>query len=348
MTTLKPLIIENMKHLFAIVICLSGLLFLACNPTENEDIFGFDLLNDVSGHWVGSNETAYGFFEWFTFDFRPISGSHTHSIYEGGTNENIITSFFVAEFGGSKQIMARNGGWLGNQYRATYFVLDRAETTSNGKYYRLVDAVGGVNRSYMELRFEQDTFYFDAYKDNGGSLDEAVHHMGFKGVNYNPDFAETVSTLFDFPTNNVEVNLTDAFNSLIDNDSALFLEESLDPFPKTDHGHLSDLSINIQRSNQIPNSRLLLYVSSEPIIDADLNVDLIAVDRKVVRTISIAPEEEQYILTYLHPDNYYITMFEDRDGNFFPSAGDYTSISKNKLVPAESNGTMDLVVDNQL
>ncbi len=337
-----------MKFIFGSLVALFGFCFLSCDSSDTEGISGMDLLNDVTGHWVGTNQTAFGFFDWFTFDFRPISGSHTHSIYEGGTNQNIITSFFIANFEGTKQVMARNGGWLGNQYRATYYVLDKAETTNMGKYYRLVDAVGGHKRSYMELRFEQDTFLFDAYKDNSGSLDEAIHHMGFKGVNVNPSFADKAIQTFDFPTQDIEVDFAQAFDVLIDNDSALFLEESADPFPKSDHGHLSDLRINIERSTEIPNSRLLLYVSSEPIIDADLNVDFIALDTKVVKTISVAPEEVQYILTYLHPDDYYITMFEDRDGNFFPSAGDFTSFSQLQAVPPESFGSMQLIVDKKL
>ena len=41
------------------------------------------------------------------------------------------------------------------------------------KYYRLVDAVGGKKRSYMEFRFENDSLYFDAYKDN-------PHFVGIK------------------------------------------------------------------------------------------------------------------------------------------------------------------------
>ena len=133
------------KLIFPLTLCL--MFFSNCKKEEtpsggSDDIKGFSLLSDISGHWVGSNETAFGVFDWFAFDYRPISASHVHSIYEGATNQNIITSFFVADFEGKQQVMARNGGWLGNQYRATYFVLDRADVTSSSSYYRLVDAVG--------------------------------------------------------------------------------------------------------------------------------------------------------------------------------------------------------------
>jgi hypothetical protein len=51
------------------------------NENTDIEIKGYDLLNDLKGHWVGTNKTAFGNFDWFTFDFRPISASHLHSIY---------------------------------------------------------------------------------------------------------------------------------------------------------------------------------------------------------------------------------------------------------------------------
>jgi len=301
-----------MKYMF-VLFSLLTILSLSCDRDDEmvntNGIQGYDLLTELSGHWVGTNETSFGTYDWFAFDFRPISVSHLHSIYEGGTNQNIITSVFIADFEGKKQIMARNGGWLGNQYRATYFVLDKAETNNQTKYYRLVDAVGRENRAYMEFRFKNGTLEFDAYKDNSGSLDQPVHHMGFKGTNYNPTFAQAATDLFNYPQEVAEVDLNDKFVNLIDPDSALFLEESDDPFPKSQHGHISDLTIDI-------------------VVSADGTVDLTNVDRKVVRTIDVQATEAQYTTTYLHPDNYFITAFADLDGNFFPSAGDLCNVSQ--------------------
>jgi len=320
-----------MKYMF-VLFSLLTILSLSCDRDDEmvntNGIQGYDLLTELSGHWVGTNETSFGTYDWFAFDFRPISVSHLHSIYEGGTNQNIITSVFIADFEGKKQIMARNGGWLGNQYRATYFVLDKAETNNQTKYYRLVDAVGRENRAYMEFRFKNGTLEFDAYKDNSGSLDQPVHHMGFKGTNYNPTFAQAATDLFNYPQEVAEVDLNDKFVNLIDPDSALFLEESDDPFPKSQHGHISDLTIDIARDASIADKPLLLYISTESLVSADGTVDLTNVDRKVVRTIDVQATEAQYTTTYLHPDNYFITAFADLDGNFFPSAGDLCNVSQ--------------------
>jgi len=341
------------KSFVLMAMLMLPILFGACqtdegSPAEGNEILGFELLTDISGHWVGTNQTVYGFYDWFAFDFRPISASHIHSIYEGGTAQNIINSFFVAEYDGELQIMGRNGGWLGPQYRATYFMLDKAEINGSSRYYRLVDAVGGINRSYMELRFESDSLFFDAYKDNSGTLDEPIHHMGFRGTNRNPQFAEQATDLFDYPKAVAELDLTGQFENLIDPDSALFLEETDDPFPKSMHGHLSDLTINIERAAAIDEQALLLYISTEPLIDTQGNLDFNALDNKVTRTIDVQGYEAFYTATYLHPDSYYLMTFADLDGNFYPSTGDVTSVSQAVTVNPETHPTTSLSVNMQL
>lgn len=321
-----------------------------CTPQDDDtltpnDIKGYQLLTDLTGHWVGENETAFGNYNWFAFDFRPISASHVHSIYEGSTNENIITSVFIADFEGKQQIMARNGGWLGNQYRATYFVLDIATDDGTSKYYRLVDAVGRENRAYMEFRFENDTLYFDAYKDNSGSLDVPIHHMGFKGVNMNPSFAQMAVEHFDFPQPISEVDLNGQFTNLIDPDSALFLEENNDPFPKSRHGYISDLTIHFDKHHSITDDRLLLYISTESLIDANGQVNFDYLNTKVIRTIDIQTNEVSYTATYLHPGRYFVTAFTDKDANFYPSQGDVSNVSTLVEVTPEQQLKMSISID---
>lgn len=342
-----------MKNLLLLVLLPAAATLVGCDNEEetpvptDPSITGYELLTDLAGHWVGSNETAFGNYEWFAFDFRPISASHLHSIYEGGTNQNIITSVFIADYDGKQQIMARNGGWLGNQYRATYFRADRAEYDGTTKYYRLSDAVGGENRAYMEFRFRNDSLYFDAYKDNSGSLDEPIHHMGFRGTNLNSAYAQPAIDRFGYPQPVSEVDLEGKFVDLIDPDSALFLEEADDPFPKSQHGHVSDLRIDIVRDDAAEED-LLLYISKEPIVSSAGAVDFENLNTQVIRTIDVRANEAFYLTTYLHPDRYYLTVFADRDGNFFPSAGDVSSVSTVKEVQPEEFAEAQVIVDLQI
>lgn len=336
-----------MRYLVLILIVI----FSSCRKDgslSSVDLDPYEILNDINGHWVGTNQTAYRFFDWFAFDFRPISASHSHSISEGGTSQNIITSIFLVDYEGEQQVMARNGGWLGGQYRASYFLLDKAESNEQGNYYRLVDAVGGIDRSYIEFSFTGDSIYIDAYKDNSGSLDEPIHHMGFAGVNRNPSYAQPATDLFDFPQEVSEVNLNGQFENLIDPDSALFLEEEDDPFPKSDHAHLSDLFININRNVGSQDQDLLLFISKEPLISSDGSINQRNVDNAVIRTIDVRSDENNYLTTYLHPDDYFITIFADLDDNSIPSPGDFASVSISKLVDPDQLEEMLVDISLQL
>ena len=117
---------------------------------------GFDFMEKMQGHWVGTNKVIADEYDWFGWDYRAISPSHIHGIHEGGTLGNLFTSFFVTNYKGQRTIMARNGGLLNGIYRTSYFVMDKVENrNSEGKYYRLVDAVGGDAIMYMELRFKK-------------------------------------------------------------------------------------------------------------------------------------------------------------------------------------------------
>lgn len=335
------------KTIFTLI--TSFLFLVSCdeNPPEvkNDNILGVNILDALPGHWVGQNITPFGVFDWFAFDFRPISASHVHSIYEGGTAQSIINSFFIGEYQGDQHIMARNGGWLGTQYRATYFILDLAEETNDRQYYRLVDAVGGVKRSYMELTFEDNKLDFKAYKDDSGMLDDPVVHMQFSGENRNPAFANEAINQFSYPQMVTEINFGQSFNNLIDNDSALYLEESDDPFPRSAHTYLSSLKVDFNRTSSISNAELFYFISTESIIDNEGKVDLQNLDNKVVRTISIKSNETQYEADYLHPDNYYLTAFADIDGDFIPSVGDLSSESIYIEIPESESVTSSLSID---
>ena len=186
---------------------------------------------------------------------------------------------------------------------------------------------------------------FEAYKDNSGSLDEPIHHMGFKGKNINPLYSKTAVDLFEFPQQQSEVNLNNAFEDLIDNDSALFLEESNDPFPKADHKYLSDLKIEIKRADAAIGKKLLLYISKKSLVNAQGSVDLNNIDNTVARTIDVRADETEYLSTYLHPDQYYITVFADLDENFIPTSGDITSYSTMVDVSPETLANIEVNVN---
>ena len=123
---------------------------------------GFEMLEYMQGHWVGSMNLMGTDFDWMAFDYRPIAPSHIHGIFEGRSMGNLFTSFFVAKYKGKRTIMARNGGILNGIYRTSYFVLDQVKYGRQYGYYRLVDAYGGQGIMWMELTFYGNSLEFTA------------------------------------------------------------------------------------------------------------------------------------------------------------------------------------------
>lgn len=319
------------------------------NPVDiNQD--GFDFMGKMQGHWVGNNRVIADDYAWFAWDYRAISPSHTHGIHEGGTLGNLFTSFFVTNYKGKRTIMARNGGLLSGIYRTSYFVMDKVEDRgTQGKYYRLVDAIGGKGVMYMELRFKNDSIYFNSYTSNLG-LRVPTRHMTFKGKRRNAELAQEAATITGYPKNQVDPGL-DFANGFVQSDlyrrqgqqpkSATFLARqtnnnvyelapvSGDPYIITDHPRLGTLRVNITRNVNIADTNLLVYLSKLPLTDTN---GLLSINPEAFNSMLHFPElekkENSFLFTYLHPGNYYLTVIADKDKSGTPNTGDILSVSK--------------------
>ena len=217
-----------MKNIHRLFILLTIIFFTSCteeirditggiSPIEelpnknvtpiNINKIGFDFLEKMQGHWVGTNRVIANDYPWFAWDYRAISSSHIHGIHEGGTLGNLFTSFFITNYKGKRTIMARNGGLLSGIYRTSYFVLDKVEEKgNNGKYYRFVDAIGSKNIMYFELRFKTDSLYFNSYTSNLGNR-MPTRHMTFKGKKMHIELAQSAALANNFPKNTVDAGL---------------------------------------------------------------------------------------------------------------------------------------------
>ncbi|PZW42612.1 hypothetical protein LX95_00928 [Mesonia algae] len=312
------------------------------------NVDGFDFMEKMQGHWVGSNLVINDEFPFFAWDYRAISPSHTFGIHEGGSAGNLLTSFFVTNFKGKRTIMARNGGLLNGIYRSSYFVLDKVENRENGRYYRLVDAIGGDGIMYMELRFPNhtDSLYYNAYTSGLGNR-LPNRHMTFKSKRMHTELAETAAIETGYPQNTVDTDLdfANGFNKdylyvkdgLTEPNSATFLAVqetnnifdlaplSGDPYIITDHPRLGYLQVNIDRGIIPDHQNLLLFLSRDPFTDANgyftSNLDAY---KTALHFPILSVEENQFLMTYMHPDTYYITVVADMDGDFAISEGDIT------------------------
>lgn len=323
---------------------------------------GFDFLEKMQGHWVGKNKVMTNDYPWFAWDYRAISSSHLHGIHEGGTLGNLFTSFFVTNYKGKRTIMARNGGVLNGIYRTSYFVMNEVKNlNTEGFQYQFVDAIGGEKIMSFQLRFKQDSLYFNVYTSNLGNR-LPTHHMTFQAKKMHSELAQAAATATNFPKNEVDAGLDFAggFNTAnlyvvkqgdapksatflaqgSSNDVYALAPQSGDPYTITDHPRLATLTVNLTRNSQITNDNLLVYLSKDALTDAN---GYLTTNTNAYNTILHFPtlenKENSFLFTYLHPGSYYLTVVADKNNDGAPSQGDILSISKAINISSLENKT---------
>ena len=330
---------------------------------------GFEILEYLQGHWVGSMNLMGQEFEWWAFDFRPIAPSHIHGIFEGGTIGNLFTSFFVTQFQGKRTIMARNGGLLNGIYRTSYFVLDEVRYGRDWGYYRLVDAHGGNDIMYMELTFQGNSIEFNAFTSRFG-LTAPRPHMSFKGKRMHPELARTAAKAVGFPKNVVDFDFSKGLPKPTWADkypqtSASYIWEvskeqpvssivemgkrAKDPIRIDQMPYLSELKVSVRRNKVIEGKKLLLYLSRDALVDqrGKFIVEFGYVREDLLNTLLLFPElaknHSEFTFTYLHPGEYYLTVIADMDDDGFPSPGDVTHGRRKVTVKPMSKTEVSIV-----
>ena len=329
---------------------------------------GFEMLEYLQGHWVGSMNLMGQDFDWWAFDFRPIAPSHIHAIFEGGTIGNLFTSFFVTEFRGRRTIMARNGGLLNGIYRTSYFVLDQVQYGRDWARYRLVDAHGGADIMSMELTFRGDSLEFKAWTSRFG-LTEPRPHMNFKGQRMHAELSATAAKAVGFPRNVVDFDFTKGLPKPTWADSfpmtsasyiwegdrqqpAPTIEEmgkrAKDPRRIDQMPHLSRLTVSVQRTPTTRDKKLLVYLSRDPLVNQQgtfirqygyIREDLL---NTLLSFPELAKTQSTFTFTYLHPGEYYLTVIADMDGDGFPSPGDVTHARRRVSVKPRSHAKVSI------
>ena len=345
---------------------------ITTGPTEvipvdiNQNANGFNLLERMQGHWVGTNRVIADDYDFFAWDYRANSPSQVHGIFEGGSLGNLLTSFFVTDFKNKRTIMARNGGLLNGIYRTSYFVLDSVRTDANGNYYRLVDAIGGSGTMYMELRFKQDSLYWNAYTSRLGTVVPPARHMTFKGKLNDIELAQTAASAVGFPQNVPAWDFSGGFNqdflfinpgdtapvsatflaqAATNNDVFSLAIESGDPWRIDQHPYLATLLLNITRNPVIENKTLYVNLSKQPFTDVNgyFVQDLSAYNSTLLFS-ELSQNEDSIFLTYIHPGTYYINIAADVNEDGAITSGDVTHAQY--VITIAPQGQQEITINN--
>ncbi len=315
------------------------------NPVALED--GFDIFEKLQGHWTGKLNIMGAKYEWFAYDFQPVSDAHLFGIYEGGTMGNIMTSFFVGQINGQKVILARNGGILKNTYRMSYFILDEVKRTGEKTYYRFSDAIGGRDIMWMELEFSKKEMHFKSYTSRFGLNGRPKLHMDFQGKNR---YKKDKKIYKNFPSKEVEIDLGEGWPTPewgstyneITSASYIFQSEEKDwdalalkandPMPREKLKGLSRLKVFLDEHNS-NNKNTIIYLSEKSLTDKNgqLLTEYKYLKNELTESILHFPEvkfpQNSFTFDHLHPGKYFLTAVVDRDENQFATEGDMASES---------------------
>ncbi len=192
-------------------------------------------------------------------------------------------------------------------------------------------------------------------------------HMTFKGKKMHAELAQEAATASAYPQNVVDTGLdfANGFNpnnlyvkeGLSEANSATFLAVqeannvfelaplSGDPYIITDHPRLGYLLVDIDRGTIPADQPLLLFLSRDPFTDQNgyFNTDLTAYDTALHFPI-LSIEENQFLMTYMHPGTYYVTVVADMDGDFSISEGDITHAQR--MITINPLGEHQITIDN--
>lgn len=321
-------------------------------------------LERMQGHWTGDLFLMGQHLEWFAFDYRAIAPSHVHGLFEGGTIGNLFTSFFVTNFRGTRTLMARNGGMLNGIYRTSYLVLANVADEDGEARYRFVDAYGGAKIMWLDVAFRDDRIRMEAHTSRMG-LRAPTLHMRFRGTRRSRTLADVAAKAVGFPKNVIE---RDFAEGLPKRDwgpehtvtSATYMAEAEgkslvelgklanDPYRIDQMPHVGRLQVEVARTAQTRDTKLLLLLSERPLVSEDgrLIGEGGFLDPARAETILLFPEiaktASTFELTYLHPGTYYLTVVADLDGDSYPGPGDITHPRREVAITPKSQGRVHI------
>lgn len=325
----------------------------------------FDFFNKMQGHWVGKMNLMGENIPWFTFDYRATAPSHIHGMFEGGTIGNLFTAFFIANYKGTETIMVRNGGILNGIYRTSYFVLETIEQNGEETFYRFVDAYGGKQIMWIEVRFQNDKLELKVYTSRFGTYPKPTKHMVFNGRKQHLELAKTAAKIHNFPSKVIEKQFpkglptpqwedgyTATSGSYIWQDETKDILElaklAQDPYPINEIPYLSQMDINIEQTAITKNKKTTVYLSRSPLTDSAgrVSIEYGYIKQNKMDEVLLFSEIEgaKFKYTYLHPGDYYITAFVDVDNNSALSKGDITNRSFKINIKPKS--TQTITIDN--
>jgi len=341
---------NNIKVLFSTIFIIKVIFFLifstACKrekPIETE-VFGFKFLSQIPGLWSGpvTSETPAGNFDNWYVDFRPVSESQVSqfSLLDTNTVNNI--SFFIVKHNGKLKVAMRTEGCFNNQCCITYEVMDSVSEPTG--YYRFSDFVKGTKRAYTEFIFN-DSLVMKVYTNKFNTVTTLEpHSVWIAKLGSKSNITASVAH-FNYPQPVMTRDFSDAFNNMAE---SIFYTFENDPYKSIDQPYVGAATVNISIDSSLPTdtgNKILLLFTTEPLFCCDVYTpeNLKYISKSVLLSVATT----SYQVKNVHPGNYYLYAFIDRNNDNQYLSGDYmnSNFSNMFTVTEKQNITVNTVID---
>lgn len=316
--------------------------------TNTTDVLGYSILEKLPGIWNGpvTSPTPLGSYPEWIVDFRPIGPAQISAKNELDSVNNIFMSYFIAEHDGGYKVFFRNGGGFAGDVRTSYLVCDSVDDTGPVSYYRFVDAAVGWNRCYMEIEFSGDSLDMITYTNHFQTLQTPTEHMHWLADRRDSSDAQVAINLFSFPQKQEVKDFSTSFNGL---GEAVFYGNVGDPYPDSEQPFLGVSTVNISITNPAspdPSKKLLIIITTQPLFSG-INFQPQNLDYRSRYVFIDAASSTDFVFDQMHPDNYYVNVIYDSNGDFNFSSGDYmnSNFDVGLLLASENTGFANVTVD---
>jgi hypothetical protein len=313
----------------------------------NTEVKGYGLLSKLPGIWSGNIEsnTTLPNFPDYTVDYRPVATAQVSAKNELDSLNDLFMSFFICRYNGKYQLTFRNGGSFSGMQRISYLVIDSVSETASVSFYRFKDFIKGINRTYADVTFRNDSLLMQVYTNKYNTLSSPVVHFKWYGGLKDKTAAQPAMNHFSFPKKELIKDLSTAFQN---KNESIFYNANEDVYKETEQPYLGKTRVNVTYGGSLspdPTKKVFLIITTQPLFNGFM--PNLANLKYRSRYIILKGNTAGYLFNYMHPGNYYIYALYDSDGNMTFNSGDYISSNLNQAfsLAAKEEKTISVNID---